>query len=72
MNRLVDNQRGMALHNNKTRIEIVNPIDVPKKSLKIAPVYPIIAETSNCSKIKMRDKSIGLNAVTTIIAFSNG
>ena len=44
----------------------------PKKSLKIAPVYPIRADTSIFNKTNIRDKSIGFNKLTAIIGFSSG
>jgi len=51
---------------------MINPNVVPKKSLKIAPVYPIITETSKCNNINIRDKVIGFKAVIPTIIFSIG
>ena len=59
LNFLVEKYEGMAIHKNKRKNDITNPKVVPKKFLKIAPVYPIIAEISNLSKIKILPKSIG-------------
>lgn len=47
-------------------------MEVPKTFLNTAPVYPIMAETSNSNKIWMRAKSIGFKAVMATMAFSIG
>ena len=69
---LTENQQGTAIHNIKVETAITVPVIVPKKSLNIAPVYPINAETSIFNKIKIRLRSIGLSAVKTSIGFSIG
>ena len=72
LNFLVEKYEGMAIHKNKTKNDITNPKVVPKKFLKIAPVYPIIAEASKCNNIWILAKSIGLKEVINIIGFSIG
>lgn len=65
-------KNGIIAHKLNNTNETSNPTEVPKKSLKIAPVYPIIAETSKCKRICIRAKSIGLKAVIPTIMFSIG
>jgi hypothetical protein len=60
------------IQDNNTKKENINPVEVPKKSLKTAPVYPIMADTSSCSRIRIRLKSMGLRALNAIIGFSKG
>ena len=55
-----------------TAKEIINPKLVPKNFLKTAPVYPNKAEMSNFNKIKILDKSIGLNIVAIKENLSSG
>lgn len=59
-------------HVSKAEKAMIVPKVVPKKSLNIAPVYPIIADTSRCNRIRILDKSIGLSAVIPTIIFSMG
>ena len=70
----IQNSDGKFLIQKRSKIKnaIIIPREVPKKSLNIAPVYPIIAETSKCNKIKILAKSIGLKAVMPTIIFSIG
>lgn len=51
---------------------MIIPKLVPKNFLNIAPVYPSKAEISNFNKIKIRDRSIGLNIVAIKENLSKG
>ena len=63
---------GKTTQRDKAPIDINNPKPVPKNFLKTAPVYPNKAEISNFNKIKIRDKSMGLNIVAPIEKESKG
>lgn len=63
---------GTRIHKAISIMVIRIPSVVPKKSLKIAPVYPIITEISSCKSISMRARSTGLRALIMIMAFSMG
>src|SRR5690606_26417355 len=52
--------------------DMANPQLVPKKFLNTAPVYPSIADTSNCSRMRIRQRSTGLNALSSTASFSMG
>ena len=65
-------RKGKIAHRHNIIKEINMPSDVPKNSLKMAPVYPIMAEISKCNKIRIRANAIGLNVEMVIIIFSIG